>query len=72
MSFETILYQVQERVALITLNRPEVLNAFGPTTMGELVQALHTAEDDGAVGCVVLTGAGRGFCSGRMWDRFSA
>lgn len=64
MSFETILYQAQDRVAVITLNRPEVLNAFGPTTMGELVRALHMAEDDPAVGCLVLTGAGRGFCSG--------
>lgn len=61
---ETILYEVRNRVGLITLNRPEVLNAFGPTTMDELVRALHAAEEDPGVGCLVLTGAGRGFCSG--------
>ena len=43
MSLETILYEVRNRVGLITLNRPEVLNAFGPTTMDELVRALHAA-----------------------------
>ena len=64
MSFKTILYDIADRVATITLNRPEVLNAFGPETMQELVQALHQAEDDDGVGCVVLTGAGRAFCSG--------
>jgi 2-(1,2-epoxy-1,2-dihydrophenyl)acetyl-CoA isomerase len=64
MPFESILYDVRDRVATITLNRPEVLNAFGPETMQELLQALHQAEDDPQVGCVVLTGAGRAFCSG--------
>jgi 2-(1,2-epoxy-1,2-dihydrophenyl)acetyl-CoA isomerase len=64
MPFESILYDVRDRVATITLNRPEVLNAFGPGTMQELIQALHQAEDDPQVGCVVITGAGRGFCAG--------
>lgn len=64
MPYETILYEVRERVALITLHRPEVLNAVTPTTLVELAQALHAAEEDTEVGCVVLTGAGRGFCSG--------
>jgi len=64
MPFETILYDVRDRVATITLNRPEVLNAFASETMQELLQALHQAEDDPQVGCVVLTGAGRAFCSG--------
>lgn len=64
MRFETILYEKKGRVAVVTLNRPEVLNAFGPSTGAELIQAFHQAEDDDGVGCVVLTGAGRGFCSG--------
>lgn len=64
MDFETILYDKRDRVAIITLNRPEVLNAFGPNSMAELTKALHQAEDDDGIGCVVITGAGRGFCSG--------
>jgi 2-(1,2-epoxy-1,2-dihydrophenyl)acetyl-CoA isomerase len=64
VDFETILYDKHDRVAVLTLNRPEVLNAFGPNSMGDLLKALHQAEDDDGVGCVVITGAGRGFCSG--------
>lgn len=64
MDFETILYDKRDRVLIITLNRPEVLNAFGPNSMEELTKALHQAEDDDGVGCVVITGAGRAFCSG--------
>ncbi len=64
MDFESILYEKKGRVVVITLNRPEVLNAVGPKTGAELIQAFHQAEDDEGVGCVVLTGAGRGFCSG--------
>jgi 2-(1,2-epoxy-1,2-dihydrophenyl)acetyl-CoA isomerase len=72
MSFETILYEKKDRVATITLNRPEVLNAFVPAMGAELLQAFHQAEDDEDVGCVVLTGAGRGFCSGADMRAFQA
>ena len=71
MPFETILYDRSGRLATITLNRPEVLNAFGGPMGAELVQAFRDAEEDPGVGCVVLTGAGRGFCSGadvRVWN----
>lgn len=74
MPFETIIYdppQPGDRVATITLNRPEVLNAFGGPMSAELMQAFHSAEEDPGVGCVILTGAGRGFCSGadvRVWN----
>ncbi len=70
MPFNTILYDVADRVATITLNRPEVLNAVGVETMQESLQALHQAEDDPQVGCVVLTGAGRAFCSGADVNAF--
>lgn len=70
--FQTILYEKRGRVATITLNRPEVLNAFAPATGEELVRALHQAEDDPGVGCVVITGAGRGFCSGADVRTFQA
>jgi 2-(1,2-epoxy-1,2-dihydrophenyl)acetyl-CoA isomerase len=51
-------------VAWITLNRPERLNAVGAQARGELDAALKQVERDAAVRCVVLTGAGRGFCAG--------
>ncbi|KPK46197.1 MAG: hypothetical protein AMJ77_06310 [Dehalococcoidia bacterium SM23_28_2] len=72
MSFETILCEKKGRVVTITLNRPEVLNAFTSTMGNELLQAFHQAEDDEGVGCVVLTGAGRGFCSGADVRGFQA
>lgn len=63
--FETILVDTQDGVRTITLNRPEVLNAFNDRMLDELRQALREAERDEAVRCVVLTGAGRAFCSGQ-------
>jgi 2-(1,2-epoxy-1,2-dihydrophenyl)acetyl-CoA isomerase len=72
MSFETILCEKKDRVLTITLNRPEVLNAFTVTMGQEMLQALHQAEDDEDVGCVVLTGAGRGFCAGADVREFQA
>jgi 2-(1,2-epoxy-1,2-dihydrophenyl)acetyl-CoA isomerase len=72
MSFDTILYEKKNRIVTITLNRPEVLNAFSSTMSNELLQAFHQAEDDEGVGCVVLTGAGRGFCSGADVREFQA
>jgi 2-(1,2-epoxy-1,2-dihydrophenyl)acetyl-CoA isomerase len=72
MSFETVLYEKKDRVVTITLNRPQVLNAFTVTMGQEMLGALHQAEDDEDVGCVVLTGAGRGFCSGADVRGFQA
>jgi len=60
----TVLYEVHDRVALITLNRPDRLNALLPG-MGEVyAAALKKADADPDVGAIVVTGAGRGFCSG--------
>ena len=64
MSTQRIISQVSDRVALITLNRPEVLNAFAGTMREELLAALEQAADDRAVRCVMITGAGRAFCAG--------
>ena len=64
MSYETLLYEVEEGVATITLNRPAVLNAISPRMIEELQAAMNTVRDDATVRAVVLTGAGRGFCSG--------
>jgi 2-(1,2-epoxy-1,2-dihydrophenyl)acetyl-CoA isomerase len=64
MSYETLLYVVDQGVATITLNRPAVLNAISPQMLEELQAVLNTIRDDASVRAVVLTGAGRGFCSG--------
>ncbi len=64
MGYEQILYEVDDPVATITLNRPEFLNAF-TTQMGhELRHAVGAAERDRNVVGIVITGAGRGFCAG--------
>jgi 2-(1,2-epoxy-1,2-dihydrophenyl)acetyl-CoA isomerase len=64
MPYETILYDVAQGVGTITLNRPTVLNAVNAQMIEELRQVLHSIGQDGGVRAVVLTGAGRGFCSG--------
>jgi len=63
--FQDILYQKGEGVARVTMNRPQVLNAFRPRTIDEMVEAFGDAWHDDDVGVVVLTGSGdRAFCSG--------
>lgn len=64
MRFDTILYEVRGPVAIITLNRPEKLNAWTPGMAEEQAAAIATANADRSVGAIVLTGAGRGFCAG--------
>ena len=61
---ETCLYETRDHVAIITLNRPEKLNAFNPESYQVTTDALKRADADPDVRCIVLTGAGRGFCSG--------
>jgi enoyl-CoA hydratase/carnithine racemase len=63
-TFQYLQYAVDDRVALITLNRPEVLNACNSATHREVQAAIERAELDDGVRVVVLTGAGRAFCSG--------
>jgi len=64
MEFEQILYEVEDHVLTITLNRPERLNAFTAQMGMELIQALDAADADDDVRAIVVTGAGRGFCAG--------
>lgn len=64
MGFETIGYAVEAPVAVITLNRPEKLNAINSAMVGELGQALDRAEADPAVRAIVLRGEGRAFSAG--------
>lgn len=62
---EDIRYETAEGIAKITIDRPEVLNAFRPRTLIEVSRALEAAREDTGIGAVILTGAGeRAFCSG--------
>lgn len=65
MAYEALLYEVSDGVGRITLNRPDKLNSFNDTLHKEFIDALKKAERDAAVRCVVITGAGRGFCAGQ-------
>jgi 2-(1,2-epoxy-1,2-dihydrophenyl)acetyl-CoA isomerase len=62
--FETVLYEKKDHVAVITLNRPEKLNALNSQMNKDLKYALREAKNDPEVRSIVLTGAGRAFCSG--------
>ena len=64
MDYQTILYETRGDVGLLTLNRPERLNAIGAEVRGEVADAVHAAHADDAVRALIITGAGRGFCSG--------
>ena len=59
-----VLYEVQQSVATITLNRPESLNAMTSGLMKDLANALARVEADKSVRVAVITGSGRGFCAG--------
>lgn len=64
VSYTTITYEVDERILTLTLNRPERLNAFTDQMRDELIDALDRADADDDVRCIIVTGAGRGFCAG--------
>jgi 2-ketocyclohexanecarboxyl-CoA hydrolase len=65
MQYEDILYDAEDGVARITINRPQVMNAFRGKTCEELIQAFNRAGWDKAIGAIVLAGAGdRAFCTG--------
>lgn len=64
MDYQQIAVERRDEVALVTLSRPERLNAWTPRMSVELAHAVEQANADPAVGAIVLTGAGRGFCAG--------
>jgi len=63
-SYEDVLYEVRDGIAVVTLNRPEFLNAYTAAMARGLQQAVAAAVADASVRVIVLTGAGRGFCAG--------
>ena len=71
LTYETIRYEVDGPVAVITLNRPERLNAISGPMIAELRHSLATAERDAAVVGIVITGEGRGFCAGADMEGLS-
>ena len=64
MDYEQILLEQRDDVLVVTLNRPDRLNAWTRRMSAELADAIGTANEDAGVGAVVVTGAGRGFCAG--------
>jgi enoyl-CoA hydratase len=64
MSFETILTETRGRVGLITINRPQALNALNSTVIFEINTALDTYERDPGIGCIVITGSEKAFAAG--------
>jgi 2-(1,2-epoxy-1,2-dihydrophenyl)acetyl-CoA isomerase len=72
MAYETIGYETRDSVATITLNRPRAYNALNLTLARELFAAALAADEDAAVRCVVVTGAGTAFCAGGDVKDFAA
>jgi enoyl-CoA hydratase len=64
MAYETIIVETRGRVGLITLNRPNALNALNAQLIGEMGQALDAFEEDAGIGCVVITGSEKAFAAG--------
>src|SRR3989454_9893713 len=64
MAYESVIYEVKDGVATITLSRPEAYNALNLVLGRDLFHATLEADEDRAVRCVVVTGAGKAFCAG--------
>lgn len=64
MNFETVIFEKIENIAIITLNRPEALNALNQTLMTELGQALEIIENDNEIGATIITGSNKAFAAG--------
>ncbi len=64
MSYETLNYEIEDRVLTITMNRPDRMNAFNGKMCNELIAAFDQADADDEVKVVIVTGAGRAFCAG--------
>jgi enoyl-CoA hydratase/carnithine racemase len=71
MAEPAVLYEVKDRIATVTFNRPDRLNAFNAEMESGLREAMERAARDEAVRVIILTGAGRGFCAGADMERLS-
>src|SRR2546427_4390023 len=70
MAYQNIITSTEDAVALVTLNRPDVLNALNQATMNDLGDALEAFDRDGTVRCVILTGNERAFAAGADINEF--
>ena len=64
MSYEHILFEEEDGLVTLSINRPEVLNALAKQTLEELLHAVDRVRDEGTARALLLTGTGRAFCSG--------
>ena len=64
MDFAEIIYEKKDRVATVTMNRPEKMNAWTPKMGAEMRTAMLDAERDPDIGAIIVTGAGRAYCAG--------
>ena len=64
MAYETIIVEIEDHIALITLNRPDALNALNDQLLSELVDALENAQSNDKVRCIILTGSEKAFAAG--------
>lgn len=72
MGYKEIIYSTTDGIAVITLNRPERLNAWTPVMNGEVPDAMVRAATDASVNVIILTGAGKGFCAGADMEALKA
>lgn len=70
MAYETVLVERRDDIGIVTLNRPERMNAINNTMSVEIGEAVAELNDDPGVAAIILTGAGRAFCSGADFSRF--
>ena len=70
MTYENILTEVRGRVGIITLNQPDRLNPMSSEMQRQKMDQIRKWNDDSSIGVVVITGAGRGFCSGADISKF--
>ncbi|MFN3237546.1 MAG: crotonase/enoyl-CoA hydratase family protein [Pseudomonadales bacterium] len=64
MSYNTLKTDLADRILIVTLHRPDAMNAFTVEMANELIQVFNAASDDDEVGCVIVTGSGKAFCAG--------
>lgn len=69
MSYKTLLYEVEDHILTITLNRPERLNAFNGDMYRDLMAVFDQSDADDEVRAIIITGSGRGFCAGADLER---
>jgi enoyl-CoA hydratase/carnithine racemase len=69
MAYEHILYDVDDQILTVTLNRPDKLNAFTTTMLNEMIDAFDRADANDSIRAIIVTGAGRAFCAGADLSR---